>query len=318
MTTERVRHGACIPVKTTPPPRARHDLRAPRLSLLSRVSHTCSCETSWRCPATSIPSIPHPTFWMLSVERGAFSSVERKRFHQLSAGRFRQLSAPTVALAAPGHVRLLAHRAQHAVQPLPGNGRVTEAPWALQLTELLAKWRARRLNHNRCTHAQLLQDLVGLLAHAGGRHRRAVHPPRRPQAGCSLRLRPQQPQPLCPRRCVSIFLDKNRHHIGKSQSKRPPKRTQRPPHPASAPPPSAAHPPQVPQTVATPRTADRRRRRRRRRLQYSAPPRTVPAPALLGPAPPALARTPPAACPPQPGRRPPHAAWRFPSARAEH
>jgi hypothetical protein len=28
-------------------------------------------------------------------------------------------------------------------------------------------------------------------------------------------------------RCVSIFLDKNRHYIGKSQSKRPPKRTQR-------------------------------------------------------------------------------------------
>jgi hypothetical protein len=31
-------------------------------------------------------------------------------------------------------------------------------------------------------------------------------------------------------RCVSIFLDKNRRYIGKSQSKRPPKRTQRTPH----------------------------------------------------------------------------------------
>jgi hypothetical protein len=31
--------------------------------------------------------------------------------------------------------------------------------------------------------------------------------------------------------CVSISLDKNRRHIGQSQSTRPPKRTQRPPHP---------------------------------------------------------------------------------------
>jgi hypothetical protein len=31
-------------------------------------------------------------------------------------------------------------------------------------------------------------------------------------------------------RCVSILLDKNRRYIGKSQSKRPPKRTQRTPH----------------------------------------------------------------------------------------
>jgi hypothetical protein len=31
-------------------------------------------------------------------------------------------------------------------------------------------------------------------------------------------------------RCVSIFLDKNRRYIGKSQSKRPPERTQRTPH----------------------------------------------------------------------------------------
>jgi hypothetical protein len=31
-------------------------------------------------------------------------------------------------------------------------------------------------------------------------------------------------------RCVSIFLDKNRRHIGKSQPKRPPQRTQRTPH----------------------------------------------------------------------------------------
>jgi hypothetical protein len=34
-------------------------------------------------------------------------------------------------------------------------------------------------------------------------------------------------------RCVSIFLGKNRRHIGKSQSRRPPKRTQRPPHPGA-------------------------------------------------------------------------------------
>jgi hypothetical protein len=32
------------------------------------------------------------------------------------------------------------------------------------------------------------------------------------------------------RRCVSIFLDKNRRYVGKSQSKRPPKRTQRHAH----------------------------------------------------------------------------------------
>jgi hypothetical protein len=31
-------------------------------------------------------------------------------------------------------------------------------------------------------------------------------------------------------RSVSMFLDKNRRYIGKSQSKRPPKRTQRTPH----------------------------------------------------------------------------------------
>jgi hypothetical protein len=37
-------------------------------------------------------------------------------------------------------------------------------------------------------------------------------------------------------RCVSIFLDKNRHYIGKSQPKRPPTRTQRPPHREAAPP----------------------------------------------------------------------------------
>jgi hypothetical protein len=46
----------------------------------------------------------------------------------------------------------------------------------------------------------------------------------------------RRPAPPCPAaappppRCVSIFRDKNRRHIGKSQSKRPPKRTQRPPH----------------------------------------------------------------------------------------
>jgi hypothetical protein len=45
------------------------------------------------------------------------------------------------------------------------------------------------------------------------------------------------PRPPCGRElastrghCVSIFLDKNRRYIGKSQSKRPPKRTQRTPH----------------------------------------------------------------------------------------
>jgi hypothetical protein len=32
-------------------------------------------------------------------------------------------------------------------------------------------------------------------------------------------------------RCVSIFLGKSRCHIGRSQSKQPPKRAQRPPHP---------------------------------------------------------------------------------------
>jgi hypothetical protein len=37
-----------------------------------------------------------------------------------------------------------------------------------------------------------------------------------------------------PRRCVSIFLDKNIRYIGKSQSNRPPKRTQRPPGVATA------------------------------------------------------------------------------------
>jgi hypothetical protein len=35
-------------------------------------------------------------------------------------------------------------------------------------------------------------------------------------------------------RCVSIFRDKNRHYIGKSQSKWPPKGTQRTPHPGAA------------------------------------------------------------------------------------
>jgi hypothetical protein len=39
-----------------------------------------------------------------------------------------------------------------------------------------------------------------------------------------------RPLPPAPGRCVSIFLDQNRCHIGKSQSKKPPKRTQRPPH----------------------------------------------------------------------------------------
>jgi hypothetical protein len=41
----------------------------------------------------------------------------------------------------------------------------------------------------------------------------------------------------CHRRCVSIFLDTNRHYIGKSQSTRPPKRTQRraPASPATLP-----------------------------------------------------------------------------------
>jgi hypothetical protein len=32
-------------------------------------------------------------------------------------------------------------------------------------------------------------------------------------------------------RCVSVFLDQNRRYIGKSQSERPPNRTQRTPHP---------------------------------------------------------------------------------------
>eukprot|EP01047_Picozoa_sp_COSAG01_P108796 COSAG01_NODE_37702_length_500_cov_0.411471_1_plen_99_part_10 len=31
-------------------------------------------------------------------------------------------------------------------------------------------------------------------------------------------------------RCVSMFLDRNRRHIGESQPERPPKQTQRPPH----------------------------------------------------------------------------------------
>eukprot|EP01047_Picozoa_sp_COSAG01_P040151 COSAG01_NODE_3361_length_6199_cov_4.450492_9_plen_244_part_00 len=43
----------------------------------------------------------------------------------------------------------------------------------------------------------------------------------------------------CPTRvrCVSIFFDKNRFYIGKTQSKRPPERTQRTPHPDSLAPP---------------------------------------------------------------------------------
>jgi hypothetical protein len=52
----------------------------------------------------------------------------------------------------------------------------------------------------------------------------------------ALRRRVQQPRHEAPPtrvRCVSIFLDKNRRYIGKSQSKRPPQRTQRTPHPSS-------------------------------------------------------------------------------------
>jgi hypothetical protein len=49
-------------------------------------------------------------------------------------------------------------------------------------------------------------------------------------AGCRG---PSHPETWCfpgRGRCASIFLDKNGRHIGKSQSKRPTKRTQRPPH----------------------------------------------------------------------------------------
>jgi hypothetical protein len=62
--------------------------------------------------------------------------------------------------------------------------------------------------------------------------------PRRPRLGEKplLGLPRQGPSVAAPRgllgrvRCVSIFLDKNRRYIGKSQPKRPPKRTQRTPH----------------------------------------------------------------------------------------
>jgi hypothetical protein len=51
----------------------------------------------------------------------------------------------------------------------------------------------------------------------------------------SVAPRGQRPAGAAPRpstrvRCVLIFLDKNRRYIGKSQSKRPPIRTQRAPH----------------------------------------------------------------------------------------
>jgi hypothetical protein len=39
MTTERVRHGACIPVKTTPPPRAPRPQSAASLTPLTGQSH---------------------------------------------------------------------------------------------------------------------------------------------------------------------------------------------------------------------------------------------------------------------------------------
>jgi hypothetical protein len=60
------------------------------------------------------------------------------------------------------------------------------------------------------------------------------------QAECSGR--PSRPTR---RRCVSIFLDKNRRYTGKSQSKQPPKRTQRTPHRAASgrPPRARAGPP---------------------------------------------------------------------------
>jgi hypothetical protein len=69
-------------------------------------------------------------------------------------------------------------------------------------------------------------------------------------------------------RCVSIILDKNRRYIGKSQSKRPPKRTQRTPHPPGSPAassrpvrggtPAAAAPCASPAAAAAPRPAPAR------------------------------------------------------------
>jgi hypothetical protein len=62
------------------------------------------------------------------------------------------------------------------------------------------------------------------------------------------RLREPSPPPTRVR-CASIFLDKHRRYIGKSQSERPPKRTQRTPHrrrPRLRPP--APRPPPLPPT----------------------------------------------------------------------
>jgi hypothetical protein len=87
-------------------------------------------------------------------------------------------------------------------------------------------------------------------------------------------------------RCVSIFLDKSRRHIGKDQSKRPPKRTPRPPHRRcghSLPPPLAAQPARCQRFPPRPHAAPPRRSlpwwcppARQRAAPASAPPTARP------------------------------------------
>jgi hypothetical protein len=72
-------------------------------------------------------------------------------------------------------------------------------------------------------------------------------------------------------RCVSIFLDKKRHRIGKSQPERPPKTTPRPPHPRRRPRPAAA-----PARAARRRHRGRPRRRRPRRRRCTPAPTDAP------------------------------------------
>jgi hypothetical protein len=63
--------------------------------------------------------------------------------------------------------------------------------------------------------------------------------------------------------CVSIFLDKDRRHIGKSQSERPPTRTQRPPHRAAVPTSASAPVPRAPADPVTHRACTPRQPRER-------------------------------------------------------
>jgi hypothetical protein len=169
----------------------------------SAASRACRCHaraTSARWAACHAAGRSHP---QLRNKNRRYIGISQSQWTALQDGNAPPRSRSASAAAPPPH-------GPAAAPPRPPRRRAPPVP---RRPRPLHGAAARAPAASLCR--QLSQPPPALSAPPPS----APRPAAVPAAPCPTRVR-----------CVSVFLDKNRRYIGKSQSKRPPTRTQRTPH----------------------------------------------------------------------------------------